>query len=600
MLTYKDVHLLYTLPVIGVLSLIARPFINRLEIFKIAFISAIGLVYTTPLNNYIFYRKGRSYAPEDILGVIGHVPIEEYVFFVVQTVLTSLWALLCVRWSTPCLNFNYDKHSYQLIRWIPIAFLAIATVVGYIIAIPGQSTFYLGCVLWWVSPVVIFMWYGAGNFFIKKIIPCTFAIVVPTLYLCWIDQIALKENIWHINEKTMLNIIFVAEDLPFEEAIFFLISNVIVVLAGCCFDKARGMIETYTLEYPQRFTINWAFIRQLFWAFTTSEYNMLQIVTGDIKESIGVIATASKSFTAASFLFQSGIRLDLIILYSFCRVTDDMIDNELDVEKKKRKFELTNNFINELFHDRKSDYDVGTKPQKLNIDWTKYESGLTDVEMSCFRALSRIAFYLPRKPFEELLAGYKWDIEGRLIRNEDDLLLYSTYVAGSVGALCVYVMMYRCDNDKFELVENYDYVIKKAYQMGQALQLVNIARDIVTDSETLGRCYIPTEYMDDEDEEVKILCQEKKPRSLGDKKLKKYSTRMIHLANKQQLESVDAIKCLPRETRGSVLATTDIYRGLVSAIQSSPTYPARASLSKWNKIVIGFYSLYIKSIKYII
>jgi phytoene/squalene synthetase len=74
---------------------------------------------------------------------------------------------------------------------------------------------------------------------------------------------------------------------------------------------------------------------------------------------------------------------------------------------------------------------------------------------------------LPRKPFEELLAGYKWDIEGRLIKNEDDLLLYSTYVAGSVGALCVYVMMYRCDNDKFELVENYDYVIKKAYQMGQ-------------------------------------------------------------------------------------------------------------------------------------
>jgi len=520
-------------------------------------------------------------------------------FFVIQTVLTSLWALVSFGWSTPCLNLNYEKHSYQLIRWIPIAVLAISTVVGYIIAIPGQATFYLGCVLWWVSPVVIFMWYGAGNFFVKKKIPCFFAIVVPTLYLCWIDQLALKENIWHINEKTMLNI-FVAEDLPFEEAFFFFISNFIVVLAGCCFDKARGMIDTYTLEYPQRFNINWAFIRQLFWAFATSEYNMPQIVTEDIKESIDIITVTSKSFATASFFFQAGIRLDLIILYSFCRVTDDMIDNELDVEKKKRKFQLTNNFINELFHDRKSDYDVGTKPQKLNIDWTKYESELTDAEMSCFRALSRIAFYLPRKPFEELLAGYKWDIEARLIKNEDDLLLYSTYVAGSVGVLCVYVMMYRCDNDKFKLVENYDYVIKKAYQMGQSLQLVNIARDIVTDSETLGRCYIPTEYMDEKDEEVKILCQEKKPWSLGDKKLKKYSTRLIHLANKQQLESVDAIKCLPRETRGSVLATTDIYQGLVSAIQSSPTYPARASLSKWNKIVIGIYSLYIKSIQYVV
>lgn len=166
-------------------------------------------------------------------------------------------------------------------------------------------------------------------------------------------------------------------------------------------------------------------------------------------------------------IFDLGIRLDLIILYSFCRVTDDMIDDELDVKKKKRKFELTKKFINELFFDRKSDYEVEKKPYNKNINWTQYESELTDVEMSSFRALSRIAFYLPRKPFEELLAGYKWDIDGRLVRNEDDLLLYSTYVAGSIGVLCVHVMMYRCGNDNYDLAENYDYVIKKAYQMGQ-------------------------------------------------------------------------------------------------------------------------------------
>jgi len=166
-------------------------------------------------------------------------------------------------------------------------------------------------------------------------------------------------------------------------------------------------------------------------------------------------------------IFYLGIRLDLIILYSFCRVTDDMIDEELDVKKKKRKLELTERFINELFHDRKLDYEVKTKPQESNIDWKKYESELSDVEMACFRAVSRIAFYLPRKPFYELIAGYKWDIEGRLVRNEEDLLLYSDYVAGSVGGLCVYVMMYRCDNDNYELVENYDYVIEKAYQMGR-------------------------------------------------------------------------------------------------------------------------------------
>lgn len=317
MITYIDIHLIYTIPVIGVLSLITLPFLNGSEIFKISFISIIAFVYTTPWDNYIIYNEGWSFSTEKVLGIIGYVPIEEYMFFIIQTVLTSLWALLCVRWSTPCLNFNYDKRSYQLIRWIPMAFWAIAMIVGYIIAIPGQPTFYLGCILWWISPVVMFMWYGAGNFFVKKIIPCSIAILVPTLYLCWVDQFALKENIWHINEKTMLNI-FVTEDLPFEEALFFFISNFIIVLAGTSFDKSRGIIETYTVEFPQRFSISWTFIRQLFWAFVTSEYNMPQIVTGDIKESIEIITVASKSFTTASFLFQAG--KNVWVLYTCKRI----------------------------------------------------------------------------------------------------------------------------------------------------------------------------------------------------------------------------------------------------------------------------------------
>jgi len=144
-----------------------------------------------------------------------------------------------------------------------------------------------------------------------------------------------------------------------------------------------------------------------------------------------------------------------------------MIDDEPDVKKQKYKLELTKKFIDELFADRKSDYDVKTTPYEIKIDWSQYQSKLTEVEMSSFRAISRIAFYLPRKPFYELLAGYQWDIEGKLVRNEDDLLLYSSYVAGSIGALCVYVMMYRCDNDNYDLLGNHDYIIKKAQQMGR-------------------------------------------------------------------------------------------------------------------------------------
>jgi len=159
--------------------------------------------------------------------------------------------------------------------------------------------------------------------------------------------------------------------------------------------------------------------------------------------------------------------LHLIILYAFCRVTDDMIDSEPNVGVKKQKLTLIERFIGELFADRSADYDVKKSiPRKPEVDWQRYRKELTDEELSCFRAISRISFYLPRKPFYELLDGYRWDVEGKVVQNEADLMLYSSYVAGSVGALCVYVMMHKSgvniDDDA-----RHDFVIRKAQQMGQ-------------------------------------------------------------------------------------------------------------------------------------
>lgn len=167
-------------------------------------------------------------------------------------------------------------------------------------------------------------------------------------------------------------------------------------------------------------------------------------------------------------VFLAGVRLHLIILYAFCRVTDDMIDSEPNVGIKKRKLALIEEFIGELFADRSADYDVKTSmtPRNPKLDWKRYRIELTDEELSCFRAISRISFYLPRKPFYELLDGYRWDVDGKMVQNETDLLLYSSYVAGSVGTLCVYVMVYKSgveiDDD-----EKHDFVIRKAQQMGQ-------------------------------------------------------------------------------------------------------------------------------------
>lgn len=306
MLTYVDVHFLYTLPVIVALALICRPFVSRSEVFKIGFISTLALVYTTPWDNYIIYHGAWTYPADRVWTVVGYVPVEEYAFFVIQTVLTGLWTLLCTRWSTPCLCFNYDKRSHLLIRWIPIGAMVAITAVGYRIAVPGQPTFYLGCILGWVCPVLAFMWFGAGNYFVRKIVSSTVAITVPTVYLCWVDRIAMRDNVWHIDEASSLNV-FVADHLPVEEALFFFVTNVMIVLGMSGYDKARGMTETYTFNFPLRFSPSWKFVSQMFWAFVTPECSTPSIVADDIKTSTEIINAASKSFSTASYLFPSGM-----------------------------------------------------------------------------------------------------------------------------------------------------------------------------------------------------------------------------------------------------------------------------------------------------
>lgn len=305
MLTYIDVHLIYTLPIIAVLTLITWPFLSRLEIFKIGFVCTMAFVYTTPWDNYIIFHNAWMYTPENILAVVGYVPVEEYLFFVIQTVMTSLWALVWTRWSPACFSFNYNKKSYRLIRWVPITLLALATIKGYKMAVPGTDTFYLGCILWWSCPVIVFLWYGVGNYFVKKSTTTAVAVIVPTMYLCWIDRIALKDHVWHISEKTSLNV-FPAEHLPLEECLFFLITNVIIVLGGMAFDKCYGLADTYTFEFPLRYGTSWSAYLQQMRAFVTAECDMPPGPVDDIRQCSNVLKTASKSFNVASLVFPAG------------------------------------------------------------------------------------------------------------------------------------------------------------------------------------------------------------------------------------------------------------------------------------------------------
>lgn len=155
----------------------------------------------------------------------------------------------------------------------------------------------------------------------------------------------------------------------------------------------------------------------------------------------------------------SDVKHDLTVLYAFCRVTDDMIDSETEITERTKALNIIIKFLDQLFGDRVTTSvfvwhkNVVDNPKFSDgIDWDYFKEHLTVEQLASFRAVSRIAHYLPQEPFYELMEGYKWDIESRPVKNEDDLKLYSSYVASSVATLCTFIVCTKSNRwpDNFE------------------------------------------------------------------------------------------------------------------------------------------------------
>lgn len=92
-MTYGQFLLIFlVIPLAGELYLLRR-YLSRWLLATLAVVSLVALLYTGPWDNLIILNGVWSYTPHQILGVvIGHVPLEEYLFYVLQVFLTGLLA----------------------------------------------------------------------------------------------------------------------------------------------------------------------------------------------------------------------------------------------------------------------------------------------------------------------------------------------------------------------------------------------------------------------------------------------------------------------------------------------------------------------------
>lgn len=223
-MTYLEFHLVFLAPPILLLAMTAKHTISKLPrkaARYLALLALIALAYTTPWDNYLVWRGVWSYGAERVVGAIGYVPIEEYAFFVLQPILTGLWFYrMAVRWP-PTEWSGGDRW-----RWLGASAFAGVTVIGAVLLTIERGT-YLGLILVWAGPVLALMWAYAGRSILAMRRAFVAGVAVPTLYLWVADATAIGAGIWTISERYTLGV--GAPWLPLEEAIFFLVTNLLVV-----------------------------------------------------------------------------------------------------------------------------------------------------------------------------------------------------------------------------------------------------------------------------------------------------------------------------------------------------------------------------------
>ncbi len=164
------------------------------------------------------------------------------------------------------------------------------------------------------------------------------------------------------------------------------------------------------------------------------------------------------NFYMAFIMLPAEKRMALDAVYAFCRYTDDIVDEEPDPAKAADDLEAWRKEFAAC---------CAGKPQHP-ITQDLYRFGFKN-------------FQLPHEHFEAIIDGCEMDLRQSRYETFSDLTLYCERVASAVGLLCIEIFGYEHPDTRLY-----------AYELGLALQLTNILRDIPKDAQR-GRIYLPLE-----------------------------------------------------------------------------------------------------------
>lgn len=264
----------------------------------------------------------------------------------------------------------------------------------------------------------------------------------------------------------------------------------------------------------------------------------------DLAHCHAAIRHGSLSFYAASRLLPAAVRDPALALYAFCRLADDEVDegaSEVDAVLRLQE---------------RLDAAYAGRPRNAPED-------------RAFAALIA-AFDMPRALPEALLEGLAWDAAGRKYQSLEDVHAYAARVASAVGVMMCVLMRVR-DGD----------TLARACDLGAAMQLTNIARDVGEDAR-MGRIYLPRDWLAEQGIAPGALLRAPEP-TPGLRRLVK---RLLAEADRLYLRAEAGINALPWQARTGIWAARLIYAGIGRQIrrQGFDTITTRARTTRRQKL----------------
>ena len=266
----------------------------------------------------------------------------------------------------------------------------------------------------------------------------------------------------------------------------------------------------------------------------------------DVRRCEAILRRGSRSFYAASRLLPQRIRRPTMVLYAFCRNVDDAVD------MSEGTAAVSLRVVDEL-RERLGRAYAG-RPMDSPVD----------------RAFAIVAHQcsIPIAVPHALLDGMEWDARGRRYEDIEDLFEYAARVAGTVGVMMTLIMGSRQAN-----------VLGRACDLGAAMQLTNIARDIGEDA-ARGRIYLPLSWCRDAQIDPEAWLQNPTPSET----LRQLVARLLTTADELYTRADSGVAELPADCRVAIRAArliySDIGRKIARAGYDSVTRRAYVSTTR--------------------